>query len=61
MKQTTIQVRYDAEKYDALRVALELKGTTLEAEMLATIDAMFDKIVHKAVRDYLLLKSSSEK
>ncbi|MCL2532097.1 MAG: hypothetical protein FWE40_08065 [Oscillospiraceae bacterium] len=61
MKQTTIQLRYDAEKYDALRVALELKGTTLEAEMLTTVDAMFDKIVHKAVRDYLLLKSSSEK
>jgi hypothetical protein len=60
MKNETIQLRCDAEKCAALRVALELKGTSLEAELAATFEALYEKNVHKAVREYLLLKSCGE-
>jgi len=60
MKTETIQVRYDAEKYAALRVALELKGTSVETVLLDTVDALFDKSVHKAVQEFLALKSCTE-
>ena len=60
MKIETIQVRYDADKYAALRVALELKGTSIETVLLDTIDALFDKNVHKAVQEFLALKSCTE-
>jgi hypothetical protein len=61
MKFETIQLRCDADRYDALRVALELKGTSIEAELANTFDALFEKNVHKAVQEFLLLKACTRK
>ena len=60
MKTEIIQLRCEAEKYSALRVALELKGSTVEAELANTLDSLFEKNVHKAVQEYLMLKSCGE-
>lgn len=60
MKIKTIQIPYDAEKYSALRVALELKGSRVEAELAAAADALFEKNVHKAVQEFLMLKACEE-
>lgn len=60
MKTETIQLRYDADKYAALRVALELKGASVETVLLDTVDALYDKNVHKAVQEFLALKSCTE-
>jgi hypothetical protein len=38
----------------------ELKGSTVEAELAATLDSLFEKNVHKAVQEYLMLKSCGE-
>ena len=57
MKTETIQLRCDTDRSEALRVALELKGSSIEAELSATFDSLFEKHVHKAVQEFLLLKS----
>jgi len=56
MKQSTVQIRYDSDLLDALRLFMEQKGLALEAELKSHIDQLFDKHVNKHVKDYLLSK-----
>jgi len=60
MKAETIQLRFDADQYSALSVALEFKGSSVEAELAATFDTLFEKNVHKAVKEFLLLNSCKQ-
>jgi len=60
MKTKTIQLRFDAGKYSALRVALELKDTSVEAELAVAFESLFEKNVHKAVKEFLLLNSCEQ-
>ena len=58
MKQTTIQFRYDSDQLDALRLFLQQKGRTLEADLEGYCDQLFEKHVPKQVQEYLLSKPS---
>jgi hypothetical protein len=60
MKQTTIQLRYDSEQLDALRIFLAQKNLTIEAELERQLDALFEKQVPKQVQEYLLNKPSKQ-
>ena len=58
MKQSTVQIRYDSDLLDALRLFMEQKGLALEAELESHIDQLFDKHVNKHVKEYLLGKKT---
>jgi len=57
MKQTTIQVRYDSEQLEALRIFLAQKNLSIEAELGRQLDALFEKHVPKQVQEFLLSRS----
>ena len=57
MKKATVTVSYDEKKLDALRKYLEKKGIDFENEMVKSIDALYNKNVPSAVKEYLDMKS----
>ena len=57
MRQATVTVSYDEKKLDALRKYLEKKGIDFENEMVKSIDALYNKNVPSAVKEYLDMKS----
>jgi len=56
MKQSTVQVRYDSEQLEALRLFMAQKCLVLEAELQGYIGQLFDKHVNRQVKDFLLGK-----
>jgi len=56
MKQSTVQIRYDSEQLDALRLFMAQKGLVLEDELMSCINQLFEKHVNRQVKDYLLSK-----
>jgi len=60
MKQSTVQVRYDSEQLEALRLFMAQKGLVLEAELQACLDQLFEKHVNRQVKEYLLGKYSKK-
>jgi hypothetical protein len=56
MKKTTITITYDEEKIAALRLFLEQKGLTLDAELESFVSKLFKRIVPQNVQEYLELK-----
>ena len=57
MRKATVTVSYDEKKLDALRKYLEKKGIDFEDEMVKSIDALYNKNVPSAVKEYLDMKS----
>ena len=57
MRKATVTVSYDEKKLDALRKYLEKKGIDFENEMVKSIDALYNKNVPSAVKEYLDMKS----
>ena len=57
LKKATVTVSYDEKKLDALRKYLEKKGIDFENEMVKSIDALYNKNVPSAVKEYLDMKS----
>ena len=60
MKLTTVQVEYDAERLEALRMYLKDNGTTVEKEMALMRDALFRKNVPAQVRTFFEMRSGAE-
>ena len=60
MKLTTVQVEYDAERLEALRMYLKDNGTTVEKEMAQMMDALFRKNVPAQVRTFFEMRSGTE-
>jgi len=59
MKKTTITITFDEEKTAALRLFLEQKGMTLDAELEGFISKLFKRVVPQNVQEYLELKDCS--
>ena len=53
MKTTNIQFTYDEEKFDALKVFLEEKGKTLDGELTAMMDALYERTVPQKVQLFI--------
>lgn len=59
MKKATINVSYDEEKLNAMKLYLGQKGTCLDNEVIKMLDALFNKTVPSGVRDFISMKSES--
>ena len=53
MKTTNITIPYDSEKLSALRQYADKKGVTVEAELIAAMDKLYNRYVPAAVQNYL--------
>jgi hypothetical protein len=56
MKKATVTITYDEEKLSALRLFLEQKGLTLDAELEGFVSKLFKRVVPQNVQEYLELK-----
>lgn len=59
MKKTTITVTFDEEKLSALKMYLEQKNQTVEAELENSLSALYNKTVLAGVREFLDLRSGA--
>ena len=59
MKKATINISYDEEKLNAMKLYLEQKGTRLDNELTKSLDTLFNKTVPSGVRDFISMKSES--
>lgn len=57
MKKATINISYDEEKLNAMKLYLEQKGTCLDNEVIKMLDTLFNKNVPSGVRDFIAMKS----
>lgn len=59
MKKETINISYDEEKLNAMKMYLELKGTSLDNEVIKMLDTLFNKTVPSGVREFISMKSEN--
>ena len=52
---------YDREKYDALKMCAEQKGTTIEAELVQAADALYQKNVPASVKAFIGHKAKTRR
>lgn len=52
---------YDREKYDALKMCAEQKGTTIEAELVQAADALYQKNVPASVKAFIGHKAKNRR
>ena len=60
MKTTNIQFIYDEEKLEALKVFLEEKGKTLDCELTAVMDALYERTVPQKVQLFIEKKNRTD-
>lgn len=60
MKQVSIQISYDDERLEAMRIFLSENGTTIEDELLSALDAIYRKNVPSQVRAFFEKRSQTE-
>jgi len=53
MKETTIQIKADKNKINAIRLCLADKNVSLETEFTEFIDTLYRKYVPQSVRDFI--------
>ena len=58
-KFSTIQVEYETEKLEAVRIYLRDKNSTVERELADAIESVFKKVVPVAVREYIERKNAT--
>lgn len=59
MKNAAITLNYDEEKLATLKLYLGLKEMNLEAELLKSLEALYQKMVPVNVREFLDLRSGT--
>jgi len=59
MKNLTIQLPFEGEKLEALRLALEAKDVFLEDEVEQFLTGLYKRTVHKEVQQYLDSRAAS--
>ena len=60
MRTTNVQVAYDEEKLDALKVFLEEKEKTLDGELTVMMDALYERIVPQKVQLFIEKKNRTD-
>ena len=60
MRIINVQVAYDEEKLDALKVFLDEKGKTLDGEMTAMMDALYERTVPQKVQLFIEKKNRTD-
>ena len=53
MKETTIQIKTEFEKVNAIRICMNGKGGSFEQELADYVDALYKKYVPQAVREFI--------
>ena len=53
MKETTIQIKTELEKVNAIRICMNGKGGSLEQELTDYVDTLYKKYVPQAVREFI--------
>ena len=53
MKETTIQIKTEFEKVNAIRICMNGKGCSFEQELADYVDALYKKYVPQAVREFI--------
>ena len=53
MKETTIQIRTEFEKVNAIRICMNGKGGNVEQELADYVDTLYKKYVPQAVREFI--------
>lgn len=53
MKQTTIQIKTELEKVNAIRICMNGKGFSVEQELTDYVETLYKKYVPQAVREYI--------
>ena len=59
MKQTMVQIKFDAERYAALQRYADRKEILVEQELLDCVERLYKKLVPPDVRDYIESKSEN--
>ncbi len=59
MRKTTINISYDEEKLNALKMYLRQKNSSLDDELVKMLDTLYGKTVPAGVRDFISMKSES--
>ena len=59
MKQTMVQIKFDAERYAALQRYADRKKISVEQELLDCVERLYKKLVPPDVRDYIESKSEN--
>lgn len=59
MKKVTINISYDEEKLNALKLYLKQKDMNLDDELTKSLDTLFNKTVPSGVREFISMKSQS--
>ncbi len=59
MKKTTINISYDEEKLNALKLYLGQKGIRSEDEIVKALDTLYAKNVPAGVREFIDMKSGT--
>ncbi len=59
MKKTTINISYDEEKLNVMKLYLEQKGSSIDNEVIKMIDTLFNKNVPSGVREFISMKSEN--
>lgn len=58
MKQTTITIKYEEEKLNALKQYMEKKDANLEEKLGDVLGKLYEKYVPQAVREYIESRES---
>ena len=56
-KMTNIQLSYDEDKVEALKIFLEQKSSTIESELVVLLDSLYRKTVPLDVRNFIDVRS----
>lgn len=59
MKQTMVQIKFDAERYAALQRYANRKEISVEQELLDCVERLYKKLVPPDVRDYIESKGEN--
>lgn len=59
MKNIAVTISYDEEKFSALKLYLEQRGTQVEGELTKALDTLYTKTVPAGVREYIELRSGN--
>ena len=57
MDKTTVTIKFDQEKVDAMRVYLGHKNSYLEFELEKAMDTLYSKVVPTVVREFIKEKA----
>lgn len=53
MRMTTLMIRFNTEKLDALKFHMEKRDADLQAELNDTVQKLYEKYVPQATREYI--------